>query len=67
MTCSLHRRLAYAFLGLFVGDGILFLYLLLNAIAVRSTLLAAHAVHPYTEIPTVLQGFTLCLVFSSSS
>ena len=64
MICSLKQRLAYAFGGLLVGDGLLLLYLLQNALRVRATLLAAHVGEPERQITVALQVFTLYGFFS---
>lgn len=53
------KRLAYAFVGLLVGDAILLLYLLQNAIQLRADLLALHMGEPGRQIPQALQMFEL--------
>jgi len=58
------KRLAYAFLALLAGDGMLLLYLLQNALRNRAQLLAAHTGEPGREIPFALDYFVLCAVFS---
>ncbi len=59
------KRLAYAFVGLLVGDVILLLFLLLNALLVRAALLRAHAGEPAQVVPEFLQIFVLYAAFSS--
>jgi hypothetical protein len=58
------KRLAYAFVGLLAGDAVLLLYLLLNAILMRSVLLAVHMGEPAKQIPNALQMFVLYAGFS---
>ena len=58
------KRLAYAFVGLLVGDAILLLFCLLNALLVRAALLRAHAGEPAKVVPQMLQAFLLYAAFS---
>ena len=58
------RRLAYAFIGLLVGDTALFLFLLQNAFRVRADLLALHMGEPARQIPDVLELFLFYAPFS---
>jgi hypothetical protein len=53
------KRLAYAFVGLLVGDAILLLYLLQNAIRIRAELIALHVGEPERQIPQTLEIFVL--------
>jgi hypothetical protein len=59
LAVNLIKRLAYAFVGLLVGDAILLLYLLQNALRYRALLLAAHMGEPGRQIPQALQMFVL--------
>jgi hypothetical protein len=59
LVVSSIKRLAYAFVGLVVGDAILLLYLLQNAIRLRADLLALHMGEPGRQIPQALQMFVL--------
>jgi hypothetical protein len=58
------QRLAFAFGGLIVGDGLLLLYLLQNALRARATLLASHMGEPARIVPVTLQKFVIYAVFS---
>jgi hypothetical protein len=51
--------MAYTFVGLLAGDAILLLYLLQNAIRVRSDFLAVHMGEPGRQIPQAIQIFVL--------
>lgn len=59
LAVNLIKRLAYAFVGLLVGNAILLLYLLQNALRYRASLLAAHMGEPGRQIPQALQMFVL--------
>jgi hypothetical protein len=59
LVVSSIKRMAYAFVGLVLGDAILLLYLLQNAIRYRASLLAAHVGEPGRQIPEALQMFVL--------
>src|ERR1700676_109896 len=61
---SLLKRMAYTFIGLLAGDAMLFLYLMQNALRVRSTLLAAQMGEPAKAIPNAVQGFLFFASFS---
>jgi hypothetical protein len=61
---SLLRRLAYAFTGLLAGNLLLLLYLIQNALRIRSTLLTAHMGEPALAIPNAIQHFCLLAVLS---
>ena len=61
---SLLKRLAYAFIGLLVGDATLRLYVVQNALRVRSTLLAAQMGEPAKAIPNAVQAFIFLAIFS---
>lgn len=61
---SLLKRLAYAFTGLLAGNALLLLYLMQNALRIRSTLLAVHMGEPALAIPNAIQHFSLLAVFS---
>src|SRR5260370_3922053 len=54
LAVSSIKRLAYAFVGLLVGDTILLLYLLQNAIRLRADLLARHMGEPGRQIPQAI-------------
>jgi hypothetical protein len=58
------KRMAYAFIGLLAGDAMLLLYLVQNALRVRSTLLAVHMGEPAKVIPNAVQGFLFLATFS---
>jgi hypothetical protein len=59
LAVNLIKRTAYAFVGLLVGDAILLLYLLQNAIRLRADLLALHMGEPGRQIPQAIQVFVL--------
>jgi len=61
---SPRRRLAYAFMGLLAGDALLLLYLVQNALRVRSTLLAAQVGEPAQALPNAVQHFLFFATFS---
>ena len=58
------RRLAYAFIGLLVGDTALFLFLLQNAFRLRAKLLALHMGEPARQVPYALEEFVFYVPFS---
>jgi hypothetical protein len=58
------KRVAYAFVGLLAGDAILLLYLLQNAIRIRTELIALHMGEPGRQIPQTLELFALYARFS---
>jgi hypothetical protein len=58
------KRLAYAFVALLAGNTALFLFLLQNALRVRSMLVAEHMGEPARVIPAMLQQFVLYAMFS---
>jgi hypothetical protein len=58
------RRLAYALIGLLASDALLLLYLMQNALRVRSTLLTAQMGEPAQAIPNAAQQFLLFAAFS---
>jgi len=64
MTFSRTQRVAYGFVSLVVGDAALLLYMLLNAVWVRTALLAAHVGQPYAQIPVAIQVFAMYAAFS---
>ena len=64
MTFSRTQRVAYGFVSLVVGDAALLLYMLLNAVRVRTALLAAHVGQPYGQIPVAIQVFAMYAAFS---
>lgn len=51
------KRLAYALIGLVAGNAMLLLYLVQNALRVRSTLLAARMGEPAQALPNAVQYF----------
>jgi hypothetical protein len=53
------RRLAYAFVGLLAGDAVLLLYLLQNAIRIRTELIALHMGEPGKQISQTIDLFSL--------
>jgi hypothetical protein len=53
------RRVAYAFVGLLGGNAALLLFLLQNAMRLRSSLLGMHMGEPARQIPIALQLFVL--------
>ena len=63
MICSLMQRLAFAFGGLLVGDGLLLLCLLAKALR-RATLSAAHFGEPTGIISVTFQTFDIYAIFS---
>ena len=54
----------YAFVGLLAGDIALVLYLVLNALVVRATYLAAHVGEPERQVSVALQLGTIYVVCS---
>jgi hypothetical protein len=64
MICQWNRRLTYAFVGLLAGDIALVLYLVLNALVVRATYLAAHVGEPERQVSVALQLGTIYVVCS---
>ena len=58
------RRLAYAFIGLLVGDTALFLFLLQNAFRLRAKLLALHMGERARQVPYALEEFVFYVPFS---
>jgi hypothetical protein len=64
MICKWNQRLIYAFVGFLAGDTALVLYMLLNALWVRTTLLAAHVGEPERQVSVALQVVTLYVVCS---
>jgi hypothetical protein len=59
LAVNLIKRVAYAFVGLLAGNAILLLYLLQNAIRLRTDLLASHMGEPGRQIPQAFQIFEL--------
>jgi hypothetical protein len=53
------RRVAYAFVGLLGGNSALLLFLLQNAMRLRSSLFGMHMGEPARQIPIALQLFVL--------
>jgi len=64
MTCAWNHRLTYAFVGLLAGDIALVLYMLLSALLVRASLLAAHMGEPGKQVPIALDVATIYVVCS---
>jgi len=64
MICQWNQRLTYAFVGLLAGDIALVLYLVLNALVVRATYLAAHVGEPERQVSVALQLGTIYVVCS---
>jgi hypothetical protein len=64
MICQWNQRLTYAFVGLLAGDIALVLYLVLNALVVRATYLAAHVGEPQRQVSVALQLGTIYVVCS---
>jgi hypothetical protein len=58
------RRVAYAFVGVLGGNAALLLFLLQNAIRLRSSLLAMHMGEPALQIPHALEMFAFYAPFS---
>jgi hypothetical protein len=58
------KRLAYALIGLVAGNAMLLLYLVQNALRVRSTLLAARMGEPAQALPNAVQYFLFLAPFS---
>lgn len=58
------KRLAYALIGLVAGNAMLLLYLVQNALRVRSTLLAARMGEPAQALPNAVQYFLFFAPFS---
>ncbi|MGH9498342.1 MAG: hypothetical protein ACRD3L_04310 [Terriglobales bacterium] len=58
------KRLAYALLGLVAGDTLLLLYLMQNALRVRSALLGVHMGEPSLTISNAIEHFSLLVIFT---
>lgn len=58
------KRAVYALIALLAGDAVLLLYLVQNALRVRSRLLAAHMGEPAQAIPNAVQHFVFFATFS---
>jgi len=64
LTVSPAKRFGYACIGLLAGDAVLLLFLLVNALRLRSSLLAIHMGEPARQIPEAFDIFIIYAVIS---